>query len=105
VIADSTRISVGTLAFRKHFIVASRLAKAGIVSTGVIIIARIDIVPFHDIGLVHFAVTIVIDAVADFLLRHRCITVCQAILRTEALALAGTDFVSHITAGPKGQFH
>jgi hypothetical protein len=104
-VSNSAGIPVGAFPLRQDIVGTSGFAQAGILRTGIAIIAGIDEVALEDVGLIHVAVTVIIQTVAGFWRRDKRIAIRQATVRANPLARANAKFIGHSTPGPQRQLH
>jgi len=85
-------------------VAAALFAQALVIGAVVNVVAQVDVVPIHEVGLVRFAVTIVIKAVALFRGGSGRGAVAQSILGAGAFAFASPPLVVQGAGSGEGQF-
>jgi len=65
------------------------------------IVADVAVLPFKQLGFVQFAVTVIIESVANFLLRRQGIAVREPLFGAYPLPFTGTKFAFAGARGPQ----
>jgi hypothetical protein len=105
VIGDSARIAVETLGSRQGRLLAAQIPLACILGATIAIVAQLLQFPFDQSGFVNGPVTIIIQAVANLLLRGERIARRETVGAAHPLAQAAAKLVGHFTRRPQGQLH
>ena len=104
-IPDRARIPVLTLPCRHRHMLTAGLAQASICRAFVVIIAKVDVLPFHCAGLVNLAIAIVVQSIAYLGCRHQSIATRQAGFRADPHPRTEAGFVGHLAGRPQPEFN
>ena len=104
-VSHRARVPVLASTALQNLVHAPAFARARIRSAVVAVVAQLQVLAFHQLGLVSLVVAIVVKTVAGLRRRSLGIAVRKAILQADPLPLACTVFVLHPARSPQAQFH
>ena len=104
-VRNCTSVAIRAIATFQDFVYATLRPGTLIARTGVAIIAKREVLPFHEIGFIDFAITVVVHTIAGFGTRRGGIAIGQTTLDTMPFSLATSELIGNDTVGSQAQYN